>query len=259
MGGVFNVLLGALLAGASWFGPRQAPDDIAAVHPLLLEYADAGVIAGGVVAAVGVIELIWGLITGIFRALMGPKDVTLSEEEVDNLFSRLTVAMAAADETISESEVEIVISQNLQRRNVQLTAPDVRELAADPKKLRKSVLRDLKRQERGLPWDAKRQMVETLEWILRSDFRVHAAELKFVEEAAAAMNLDPQRREAISKSVEDRHHTALKLAASGAAVAAAPAPEPAPVAAPAPEAPPAPAPDPEPAASPDDDTPTSSA
>lgn len=258
MGGVFNVLLGALLAGASWFGPQYASDDIAAVSPLLLDYADAGVIAGGVIAAVGVLELVWGVITGIFSALTSRKEIVLSEEEVDNLFSRLTVAMAVADETISDHEIEIVISQNLQRRNIHLTAPDVRELAADPKKLRSSVLKEVKRRERGLSWDAKRQMVETLEWILRSDFRVHDGEIKFVKDVANAMRLDPQRRDAIAKSVEERHHSALKLAASGAAVAApAPTPEPAPE--------PAPAPTPEPApnggddAGRDDDTPPTTA
>lgn len=214
MAGLWNIAIGGALAGASWAGPKYAAEAIESAAPQLLAYAEPGFIAGLIVAGVGVVQLIMSIFGGLLSAMFGGGDRTLNESEVDDLFKRAMVAMAAADGVLEPGELDMLRSELGRVRAVTVTNSEIQQLAGNGNKARKAILRDLKRNRELLSPASKRQFFEAAQWVLRSDFEINPTELKFAEDMAAALELDPERAQAIQASVKDRSAAAMKLAAS---------------------------------------------
>lgn len=225
MAGFANMIIGGGLAAGAWAlatFPVTLPDRLTAAQPALdwvmrngVE-TGAGLWAGAAVAAIGFIQLLVSSLGAAASAVRtGPK--TADARTVDAVFLRVTAAMAGADGRAAKEEVAMFRALALRFRGIEIPAARAKTLigaaGADVKRL----IGDVRREAKGIPDEAKDQIVCAALWIALSDLHRHGHELKLLDDVANAIDLAPTRLEAAKSNVEAAARTLVAAAAQGPA------------------------------------------
>ncbi len=216
MAGIANMMIGAGLAGATWYAP-QYPDQVAAYVPEVAQTHlidnNAGLIVGAILVGLGVIQMLFGWMGEAAKAAkQGPR--TSDEKVIDRLFLEATTAMAAADGFVADAEVEMVRSMNLRFRSVDVPASRVKSTLKRLGGDSRGLLRELKSHSRGIPEPAKEQFIQAALWISMSDLGRSEKESQLLKDVADAVDLPHVRIDAMKKSLE-RAAGSLVAAAAG--------------------------------------------
>lgn len=220
MAGIANMVIGAGAAAATWAIPKYAPQLMEQLPELLVSRAldnDAGLIAGGAVAGLGVTQMMFGWIGQGMKALQrGPR--TTDEKLVDQLFVRTTAAMAVADGHASEAEIEMVRAMALRFRGVTVAPARARAAIDAAEKSTRTLLKDLHKEAGAMPEHDKEQIVQGALWISMADLARDPGETKFLVEIAEALQLPPGRLEAMKQSLERAATSLVQAAATTPAI-----------------------------------------